>query len=99
MDLELKVKHTALVNTLCAALGALGIAFAMDNPALTARIARILVLHTIKSHHQSILKYSGTERNSFCLVFKSATEDPPEVHIFGTVLKADVAVVQPFVDL
>ena len=100
VDLEIKVNHNALVNTFRAAAGALGIAFAMDFPALTARIARILVLPTIESHHDSILKHSGTEIKSLFSAFKSATEDPAEVvHVFGPLLEADVSVVvQPFMD-
>jgi hypothetical protein len=39
VDLEIKVTHNALVNTFCAAVGGLGIAFAMNTPNLNPRIS------------------------------------------------------------
>jgi hypothetical protein len=71
--------------------------YAMNTPALTERYSRILIIHTIENHHESILKHSGTEKNNFFLAFKSATEDPDEAHIPGTLLDADVAKIQPYV--
>jgi hypothetical protein len=97
VDMEIKVTHKALVNTFCAAVGALGIAYVMDTPALTERYSRILIMHTIENHHESILKHSGTEINNFFPAFKSAVEDPDEAHIVGTLLDADVAKIQPYV--
>jgi hypothetical protein len=98
VDMEIKVTHNALVNTFCAAVGALGIAYAMDTPALsTERYSRILIMHTIENHHESILKHSGTEIHIYFLAFKSATEDPDEAHIVDTLLDADVAKIQPYV--
>jgi hypothetical protein len=98
VDLEIQVNHNALVNTFCTAVGSIGIAYAMNTPALTSRIARVLILHTIESHYEVLLKHSGLDINCFFPTFKSATEDPHEVHVFGTLLEADIAVVQPFVD-
>jgi hypothetical protein len=98
VDLEIKVTHTALVNTFCAAVGALGIAYVMETPALTEPYARTLILQTIETHHLSILRHSGMEINNFFPAFKSATEDPEEVHEPGSLLDGDVARIQPYVE-
>jgi hypothetical protein len=97
VDLEIRVTHTALVNTICAAVGALGIAYAMNSPTLTERYAKILIMHTMETHYESILKHSGTEINNFFSTFKSATDDPDEAHVYGTLLDGDVERVQPYV--
>jgi hypothetical protein len=103
VDLEIKVTHNALFNTFCAAVGALGITFAMNffgmnSPTLNPRISWILVLHTIEAHHATILKHSRTEINNFFPAFKSATEDAEDVHVMGMLLDGDVAVVHPHMD-